>query len=175
MTRFGARWMRATEAALPPLDIEKGVERLLRAHPLLVPRRPGRFPLWVGTATLIGIALSFVSIRALFAHHSTGAPRLVTVGIRLSESIADQVLRFSDGSTIILSSDASLGVCEVGEQDSRIAIEIEVDRGSATVDIVPRAGANMRCTVAGREDRIVVERMTGHPAKHRPVGNQGSP
>ena len=32
MTRFGARWMRATDAALSPLDIEKGVERLLRAY-----------------------------------------------------------------------------------------------------------------------------------------------
>jgi ferric-dicitrate binding protein FerR (iron transport regulator) len=136
MSRLAARWMRATDVSLPPLDLEKGIERLLRAEPTLALRRRTRCRLWFGTALLMVIAL-VVLVQAFRPQLFQAGPRS-TPGIRLSESIADQDLRFPDGSRITVLAGTGLAVGEVGERGARLSI----DRGHVNVEITRGADAN---------------------------------
>jgi hypothetical protein len=136
LIRFTARWSRATDATVPPVDIEKGTERLLRAA-IKKPVRDRRLPLWIAAAALVVLAAVFLSLRLLQPHQFTVDNRPAAAGMHLAESTTDQVLRFSEGSTVTLTAGSSLAVREVDERGAHLAIE----HGSVKVDVVTRPGA----------------------------------
>ncbi|MET0593557.1 MAG: FecR family protein [Polyangiaceae bacterium] len=136
MIRLVTRWVRASDAALPPLDLEQGAERLLRARNDR-PRKRATTPLWLAAAALTVIVVVLLSIRSLPTKQFTVDNRPAVAGVHLSESAAEQVLRFSEGSVITLNSGSSLDVREVGGHGAHLAI----DHGSVNVDIVPRPDA----------------------------------
>ena len=136
LRRFGARWMRATEAALPPFDFKMGSERLLRAA-IRKPARGRRLPLWMAAAAMTAAAVTFLALPILHPHQFTVDHRPAVAGLHLSESATDQVLRFSEGSIVTLTSGSSLAVREVDERGARLVIE----HGSVKVDVVTRPAA----------------------------------
>src|SRR6185503_13408302 len=115
LSRFAARWVRVTDSALPPIDLEKGTERLL-GDVTKKPARRRRFPLWMAAAAAVGLAAIFLSLRILQPHPFTVDDRPAAAGMHLSESTTDQVLRFSEGSTVTLLSGSSLAVREVDQR-----------------------------------------------------------
>jgi tetratricopeptide (TPR) repeat protein len=87
--RFGARWARVTEAALSPLDIEKGADRLLRSR-VVGPRRRGDFPWWIAAACLTGTAAILLFVQTTRRPISSVDHRSPAAGVRVSASTAEQ-------------------------------------------------------------------------------------
>jgi len=136
MDRLAERWRRASDAALSPLDMQQSRERLLAAQrELSRRRRAGRVSEWrwlaAATLTIAGVAVALFWRFGSTPYTFTVDGKPASVGAHLAADTAAELLRFSEGSTIVLARDSRLGVTDI---DRRGAV-VEVHTGTIDVDI----------------------------------------
>ena len=137
MELLAERWRRAADAAQSPLDMQESRDRLLAAQRTLSRRRrTGRVSDWrwlaAATLTIAGVAVALFWRFGSTPYTFTVDGRPASVGAHLAADTAEELLRFSEGSTIVLAR-------EVTRSTSSSCAELCTSRRDPAIQVCPVA------------------------------------